>query len=76
VAVTQYAYPDHIKQAAMDPAPPRPRPFYDADDYRSIHPDGRIGADSWLASPEAGGRLVEASALGVVGDYRQFIAET
>ncbi|MCR9174565.1 MAG: creatininase family protein [Alphaproteobacteria bacterium] len=76
VAVTQFAYPDHIKKAAMDPAPPRPRPFYDADDYRSIHPDGRIGADSWLASPEAGGRLVAASALGVVEDYRQFIAET
>lgn len=75
VAVTQFAYPQHIKTADMEPAPPRPRPFYDADDYRSIHPDGRIAADSFLATPEAGGRLVEASALDVIADYRSFIAE-
>ena len=75
IAVTQFAYRDHIKMAEMDSAPPRPRPFYDADDYRTIHPDGRIAADSFLASPEAGGRLVEASAAAVVEDYRAFIAE-
>jgi len=76
VAVTQYAYPDHTKSAEMAPAPPRPRPFYDADDYRSIHPDGRIAADSFLASPEAGGRLVETAATDLVADYRDFMAET
>lgn len=75
VAVTQYAYPDHIKSVPMDPAPPRPRPFYDAEDYRSIHPDGRIAADSFLATPEAGERLVAASAAAVVEDYRAFLAE-
>ncbi|NQW09232.1 MAG: creatininase family protein [Alphaproteobacteria bacterium] len=75
VAVTQFAYPEHIKSVPMDPAPPRPRPFYDADDYRSIHPDGRIAADSFLATPEAGGRLVAASATAVIEDYRAFMAE-
>ena len=73
IAVTQYARPEHIKQADMEPAPPRPRPFCDADDYRSIHPDGRIGADSFLATPEAGERLVAASAAGVIEAYREFI---
>jgi creatinine amidohydrolase len=75
VSVTQHAYPEHIKSVAMDPAPPRPRPFYDAEDYRLIHPDGRIAADSFLATPEAGARLVEASAAAVIDDYRAFIDE-
>ncbi|MCR9071214.1 MAG: creatininase family protein [Alphaproteobacteria bacterium] len=75
ISVTQYAFPDHIKKVDMDPAPPRPRPFYDAEDYRLIHQDGRIGADSFLATPAAGARLVEASAAGVVEDYRAFMAE-
>ena len=75
IAVTQFAYRDHIKTAEMDPAPPRPRPFYDADDYRTIHPDGRIAADSFLATPEHGARLVETAAAAVVDDYRDFMAE-
>lgn len=75
VSVTQFAHRDHIKVVAMEPAPPRPRPFYDAEDYRLIHPDGRIAADSFLATPEAGARLVEASAAAVADDYRAFINE-
>lgn len=75
VAVTQYALPEHIKSVPMDPAPPRPRAFLDADDYRAIHPDGRIGADSFLATPEAGGRLVTAAAAGVVADFTAFMRE-
>ena len=57
------------------PAPPRPRPFYDADDYRKIHPDGRIASDSAAATPQAGHRLIEASAASVVTDYQGFLAE-
>ncbi|GHD50808.1 amidase [Thalassobaculum fulvum] len=75
VAVTQYACPEHIKSVPMEPAPPRPRAFLDADDYRSIHPDGRIGADSFLATPEAGGKLVATSAASVIEDYKAFMAE-
>lgn len=75
VAVTQFACPEHIKSVPMEPAPPRPRAFLDADDYRSIHPDGRIGADSFLATPEAGGRLVATSAAAVIDDYKAFMKE-
>ena len=57
----------------MEPAGPVPRGFYDAEDYRGIFPDGRMAADSFLASPEAGKRLVETSAEAVVADYRSFI---
>ncbi len=76
VAVTQYAYPEFIKQAAMEPAPPAPRAFQDAEDYRALFPDGRIEADSFLATPEHGEQLVTASASCVAADFDAFLRET
>lgn len=76
ISVTQYAYPDHIKQAEMDPAPPAPRGYHDAEDYRALFPDGRIEADSFLATPEHGRQLVEASATCVAVDFTAFVNET
>ena len=76
IAVTQYAYPEHIKRAEMDPAPPAPRDFHDADDYRSLFPDGRIEADSFLATPEHGRRFAEVSATCVAADFARFVSET
>ncbi len=73
VAVTQYACPDFIKQAPMDPAPPAPRAFQDAEDYRALFPDGRIEADSFLARPEHGERLARASAACVAADFAAFL---
>lgn len=75
ISITQYAYPDHIKSMDEDPAPARVRPFHDAEDYRAIHPDGRIAADSYLASPEHGKALVETSAACVVKDYQAFLEQ-
>lgn len=75
VAVTQYAYPDHIKRADMAPAGKAPRAFHDAEDYRRLFPDGRIEADSFLAMPEHGRRLAETSAAAVKKDYLAFLAE-
>lgn len=75
ISVTQAAYPEAIKASNIESAPPRPRPFYDADDYRKIHPDGRIASDSAAATPQAGHRLIEASAASVVTDYQGFLAE-
>ena len=76
VAVTQFAYPDYIKTAEMERAPDRLRAFQDAEDYRAIHPDGRIAADSFLAKPEHGRRLAEASAEAIKVDYQVFLRES
>jgi creatinine amidohydrolase len=76
VAVTQYAYREHIKRAEMDPAPPAPRAFCDAEDYRKLFPDGRIEADSFLATPEHGERFAKTSAACVAKDFAAFLAET
>jgi creatinine amidohydrolase len=74
VSVTQFVYPSAIKSAPLDP-PIAPRgSFTDANDYRRNFPDGRIGANSALATPEAGRRLCEAAVRAVADDYRAWIA--
>jgi creatinine amidohydrolase len=74
VAITQFAYPDAIKSAALDP-PVAPRgDFADAADYRRKFPDGRIGSNSALASPEAGRRLYKAAVAAIAKDYRDWLA--
>jgi len=74
VAVTQFAYPEAIKRAPLDP-PVAPRGgFTDAADYRRSFPDGRIGSNSALATPEAGKRLYEAAVAGLAKDYQKWMA--
>ena len=75
VAVTQFAYPAHIKEADMQRAPKAPRSFADAEDYRRLFPDGRIEADSFLATPDHGKRIAETSAAAMAEDYQKFLSE-
>ena len=75
VAIAQYAYPDHIKSAPLDPQVAPKGSFHDARDYRRRFPDGRIGSDSSLANPALGKRLLEAAAGDVAAAYRDFMAE-
>jgi creatinine amidohydrolase len=74
VSLTQYAYPHSIKSAEMNP-PIAPRgPFYDAAHFRREFPDGRIGSNPSLASPEAGEKLFRQALLGLEKDYAEFAA--
>jgi creatinine amidohydrolase len=69
VAVTQFAYPEAVKSAPLDP-PVAPRgDFADAADYRRKFPDGRIGSNPGLATPEAGRRLYDAAVAAIAKDY-------
>lgn len=75
VALTQFAYPDAIKSVPLDP-PVAPRgEFADADDYRRKFPDGRIGSNPSLATPEAGRRLYDAAVAAIAKDYQSWIAD-
>src|SRR5713101_428228 len=75
VAVTQFAYPDAIKSALLDPpVAPRGGDFADAADYRRKFPDGRIGSNPGLATPEAGRRLYEAAVAAIAKDYLGWVA--
>jgi creatinine amidohydrolase len=74
VAVTQFAYPDVIKSATLDPAVAPRGDFADAADYRRKFPDGRIGSNPGLATPEAGRRLYEAAVAAISKDYLSWVA--
>jgi len=73
VSVTQWAYPEAIKRAAMGEANGRVRDFCDAEDYRRLFPDGRIASDPSLATPEHGAKFVETAVHDIAEDYRKFL---
>jgi creatinine amidohydrolase len=75
VSVTQFAYPDIVKRKDLAPIGPKLRDFADADDYRRLFPDGRIGSDPTLATPEHGRRLVAAAVNDLKEDYRRFLTQ-
>ncbi|MFQ5783959.1 MAG: creatininase family protein [Alphaproteobacteria bacterium] len=75
VSVTQYAFPDSIKRAPLEPPQAPNGRFYGPDDFRRRFPDGRIGSDPSLARPEHGERLVAAAATAIADQYREFMAE-
>ncbi len=83
VAITQHAFPGALQ--AVNWGPPKPLPnsplvepagdnHFDAEDHRQRYPDGRIGSDPSLATPEAGARLAEAAIADFVDDYLAFVA--
>jgi creatinine amidohydrolase len=74
VAVTQFAFPNHIKSAPdMSPDIAPNGRFTDAVDYRRNFPDGRMGSNPALATPEHGEKLVEISAKETIADYKNFM---
>ncbi|MDJ0607502.1 MAG: creatininase family protein [Kiloniellales bacterium] len=78
VSLTYFGYPEHgerVRKAETTPSIAPLGPIYDADDYRRRFPDGRIGSDPKLATPEIGALLYEAAVEEISGAYRDFLAE-
>jgi creatinine amidohydrolase len=75
IAITQSAYPDSIKTAVCSPQIAPTGPIRDALDYRARFPDGRIGSDPSLASPEKGARLIASAAAALIQDLAEFSNE-
>jgi len=73
VAVTQYVYPNHIKQAPLEPNPPSGHAIYSAADFRARYPDGRMGSNPALAKPEHGEQLVELAVKELANSYLEFV---
>src|ERR1700742_1926516 len=61
IAVTQWAYPDAIKNANYAPQVAPTGPIREAADFRARYPDGRMGSDPGQASPEKGREIVETA---------------
>ena len=75
VSLSQFYQPGSIKQAQLHPkVAPKSGGFYDCADYRARFPDGRIGSDPSLSTPEHGERLYHAAIDDMVDAYRAFMA--
>lgn len=75
IAVTQWAYPHAIKSANYAPQIAPSGPIREAADFRARHPDGRMGSDPALATPEKGGELVALAVKGLIEEVSAFAAE-
>ena len=75
VAVTQFAFPDTIKLVPLDPPRAPSGRFHGPADYRRRFPDGRIGSNPGLATPEKGQRFHETSVAELAKTYAAFLGE-
>lgn len=75
IAITQWAYPDAIKHANYAPQIAPTGPIREALDFRSRFPDGRMGSDPGLATPDKGGELVALATAGLIADLTAFAAD-
>lgn len=73
IAVTQFVRPQAMKPARrLDPAPTS-RSIGTAENYRATYPDGRMGSDPSLATPEAGRALIASAVSDIAEHYREFV---
>ncbi|CAK0762007.1 creatinine amidohydrolase [Azospirillaceae bacterium] len=75
VSVTQCAYPDQVRDVVLTPQVAPTGGIHDPEDFRRRFPDGRIGSNPALASPEHGRRLTETAARAIAAQYLAFAAE-
>ncbi len=75
IAVTQFAYPDAIKNANYAPRIAPTGPIREAADFRARYADGRMGSDPGQASPEKGEKIVRMAADALIAEVADFAAE-
>ncbi len=74
VAVTQYVYPDAIKEAPLTAEVASGQLIYGAVDFRRRYPDGRMGSNPALATPEHGQQFYELAVKELSNSYLEFLA--
>ena len=74
VALTQYAYPEAIKTVPLTPPiAPQGSGIYSAKDFRQRYPDGRMGSNPGLATPEQGKQFYDVAIPGLIERYQNFL---
>lgn len=73
VALTQYIYPEAIKQAPLTPEVATGHKIYGAVDFRQRYPDGRMGSNPALATPEHGRQFYELAVKELSNTYLEFV---
>ena len=74
VAVTQYVYPEAIKQAPLSPEVASGHRIYGAADFRQRYPDGRMGSNPALATPEHGKQFYDLAVKELSNNYLEFLS--
>ncbi len=72
VAVTQFVYPEAIKKAELKKEVAKGHPIYGAGNFRACYPDGRMGSNPDLATPEHGKQFYELAVKELSESYQQF----
>jgi creatinine amidohydrolase len=75
VALTQFIYPEAIKQADLSEIAASGHAIYGAEDFRRRYPDGRMGSDPSLATPEHGERFYKLAVTELSESYLKFLKE-
>lgn len=76
VALTQYVYPNVVKNATLSPTiAPRGRSIYSSTDFRKFYEDGRMGSNPDLATPEHGRQFYEIAVKDLTEGYLSFLKE-
>ena len=75
VAVTQYLYPEAIKQAYLSPEVASGHPIYGAVDFRRRYADGRMGSNPALATPEHGKQFYQLAVEELSESYLNFLKQ-
>ncbi|MEB3311479.1 MAG: creatininase family protein [Snowella sp.] len=73
VALTQFVYPDHIKTAPLSSPVASGHAIYSPTDFRRRYPDGRMGSNPALATPEHGQRFYEVAVKELTENYLNFL---
>jgi creatinine amidohydrolase len=73
VALTQYVYPQFIKQAPLSADVGAGHPIYGAESFRQHYPDGRMGSNPALATPEHGQRFYDLAVKELSSSYLTFL---
>ncbi|MBD2080356.1 creatininase family protein [Leptolyngbya sp. FACHB-17] len=74
VALTQYVYPEAIKSAPLSEPVAKGHRIYGAIDFRNHYPDGRMGSNPALATPEHGKQFYELAVKEISSSYLEFLA--
>lgn len=74
IAVTQYLYPESIKDTPLLASAASGHTIYGAADFRRRYPDGRMGSNPSLATPEHGRQFYELSVKELSSCYLEFLS--
>ena len=73
VALTQYIYPEAIKNAPLSSEVATGHKIYSAADFQQRYPDGRMGSNPALAKPEHGKQFYDLAVKELSNNYLEFL---